>query len=342
MGKPTVRDIAKTAGVSLATVDRVLNSRPGVRQKTIARVNAAIASLGYVRDVSAANLARKREYRFAFLLPDGPGQFVDTLRAALQELTASGHSERLQVKQFRIPPQDPHETVRILQRIGSVGFDGVAIMAPETPEVRDAIIRLKQLGMAVVALVSDLPSSQRDHFVGINNIAAGRTAGQLMGRFQRHANGKILVVASSMSARDAIERRLGFDTVIAERFPKLRVLPTIEGHDDADHVRRIVNRAFELNPDITGVYSIGTGNQALLEALKPFRRQFEPVLIGHELTPIMRKALLNDEIDAVITQNVGHLARSAIRVLKAKCDEAKILESQEKIRIDIVLRENIP
>ena len=50
MQKPTVHDIARRAGVSLATVDRVLNARPGVRAKTVARVQAAVASLGYVTD----------------------------------------------------------------------------------------------------------------------------------------------------------------------------------------------------------------------------------------------------------------------------------------------------
>ena len=83
--RPTVHDIAKEAGVSLATVDRVLNARPGVREKTIARVQEAVARLGYVRDASAANLARGRFYRLAFVLPEGPNQFVETLRAALLE-----------------------------------------------------------------------------------------------------------------------------------------------------------------------------------------------------------------------------------------------------------------
>jgi LacI family transcriptional regulator, galactose operon repressor len=342
LGKPTVRDIARTAGVSLATVDRVLNARPGVRQKTIDRVNSAIESIGYIRDLSAANLARRREYRLAFVLPESPGQFVDTLRAALKEAEANGLSDRLVIRQFRIPPRDPHATVRVLQQVGTAGFDGVAIMAPETPEIRDAVYRLKQSGVAVVALVSDLPSSQRDRFVGINNIAAGRTAGLLMGRFQASAAGKILIVASSMSARDAIERRRGFDDVVAERFPEMNVLPTLEGHDDPDRISTIVTRAFELNPDISGVYSIGSGDKPLLAALRGFRNGHSPVIIGHELTPVMRDALVGDEIDAVITQNVGHLVRSAIRVLKANCDNVKILESQEKIRIDIVLRENLP
>ncbi|MEO0363356.1 MAG: LacI family DNA-binding transcriptional regulator, partial [Pseudomonadota bacterium] len=62
--RPTTRDLAREAGVSLATVDRVLNGRPGVREATVEAVNAAIERLGYVRNQSAANLARGRTYRF--------------------------------------------------------------------------------------------------------------------------------------------------------------------------------------------------------------------------------------------------------------------------------------
>ncbi len=58
--KPTVNDIARVAGVSLATVDRVLNQRPGVRRATIEKVNTAIATLGYVRDAAAAFIAALR------------------------------------------------------------------------------------------------------------------------------------------------------------------------------------------------------------------------------------------------------------------------------------------
>ena len=73
--RPTVNDIAREAGVSLATVDRVLNARPGVRDKTIRAVNDAITKLGYVRDLTAANLARSRTYRMAVVLPDTESQF---------------------------------------------------------------------------------------------------------------------------------------------------------------------------------------------------------------------------------------------------------------------------
>ncbi|MGO7428896.1 LacI family DNA-binding transcriptional regulator, partial [Rhizobium ruizarguesonis] len=48
--RPTVHDIAAAAGVSLATVDRVLNQRPGVRNVTREKVETAIRELGYARD----------------------------------------------------------------------------------------------------------------------------------------------------------------------------------------------------------------------------------------------------------------------------------------------------
>jgi len=85
MGKPTTKDVAKAAGVSLATVDRVLNARAGVRQATVERVlNAragvrqatvervqkAIREIDFVRDIAAANLARGKDYQLVFVLPD--------------------------------------------------------------------------------------------------------------------------------------------------------------------------------------------------------------------------------------------------------------------------------
>ena len=68
--RPMTRDLASAVGVSRATVDRVLNERPGVHPKTIQAVNDAIEQLGFVRNLSAANLAKSRIYRFEFLLPE--------------------------------------------------------------------------------------------------------------------------------------------------------------------------------------------------------------------------------------------------------------------------------
>lgn len=341
MNKPTVHDIAKEAGVSLATVDRVLNARPGVRSVTIAKVQAAVERLGYVRDTYAANLARQRQYRFAFVLPEGPSQFIDMLTSALNETYASQIADRVLLKMVSVPSHDPHAIVRSLQSLNTTQLDGVAIMAPETPQVRDAIARLKGEGLAVVTLVSDLPHSDRDYFIGINNIAAGRTAALLMGRFIRES-GEILVVANSMQSRDSLDRRLGFDEVMASDFPELTVLPSVETFDDADRLEVMIKDVIPQRPRVLGLYSMGFGHGPLMRALRHTGRLNDIAVITHEVTPVTRQALIDNEIAAVITQNVGHLARGAMRVLRAVCDNLPILESQEKVRIEIVLRENLP
>lgn len=341
MTKPTVHDIAKEAGVSLATVDRVLNARPGVRDRTIAKVKAAVDRLGYVRDTSAANLARQRQYRFAFVLPEGPSQFVDTLRAALKEASSPLVSDRLRVTIVTIPSHDPHAIVRRLKALNPERLDGVAIMAPETPQVRDAVDRLKEAGLAVVALASDLPNSTRDYFIGINSIAAGRTAGLLMGRFNART-GEVAVVTNSLRSRDSLERRLGFDAVMSEEFPHLTVLPTIESLDDPERMTAVIRDVIARRPDLAGVYSMGIGNTHIIDAIRSSSQARRLVVIAHELTPTTSRALGSGEIAAVITQNVGHLVRSALRVLRTLSDRMPIFEAQERVRIEIVVRENLP
>jgi LacI family transcriptional regulator len=341
MARPTVHDIAREAGVSLATVDRVLNSRPRVRESSIKLVQDAVEKLGYVRDVSAANLAKRKEYRFAFVITNTESEFVGTLREALEEAKKTPSPDRMSIEIILAPLDDPNATARILARLDADHYDGVAVMCPETPQVRDAIMRLKQAGLAVVALVSDLPSSARDHFVGVDNVAAGRTAGALMGRFLGARHGKVLVVSGSLSSRDSLERRHGFESIFAERFPSVEILPTIESRDDHHRLIPIIKQVFATRRDVIGIYALGSGNTAILDALRATGRIGSCTLIMHELTPATRSGLDSEEVDAVIMQNVGHLVRSSIRVLRAYVDKLGIVGSQEKIRIEIAMKENL-
>lgn len=340
--RPTVNDIAKEAGVSLATVDRVLNARPGVREKTIRAVNEAIAKLGYVRDLAAANLARSRTYRMAVVLPDTESQFVQTLVVALQDAASMAAASRMEVRLHRFPAEDPHALAALLATLPGRDYAGVALMAPETPILRDAVRALRAKGLPVVALVSDLPNTGRDHFIGIDNRAAGRTAGVLMGRYLGGGPGQVLVLGQSLLARDTIERRRGFDEVMQRDFPGVEALQTLETHGSNQTLRRVVAEMLTNAPGVRGIYAMGEGHRALTQTLEDMGLLGNLTVICHELTPHARTALEAGQIAAVITQNLGHLARSTLRVLRAKADRTPLDEGQEQIRIDIVIRENLP
>lgn len=340
--KPTVNDIARVAGVSLATVDRVINGRPGVRSVTIERVYNAIQELGYVRDTAAANLARGRVYNFHFLLPEINNEFVTSLEHQIANISKVLAFERTKISYEKIPAFNPQALASILARMNPADVDGIAIFGPETVDVKEAIDQIKENGVTVVALVSDLPSAARDYFVGIDNIAAGRTAAQLMGHFLPNGQGKVLVITGSKLARDHLERRQGFDQVVSESYEKIEVLPSLEGQDDPDLLENLLPGIFAKNPDIRGVYSSAAGNAGLLNFLRKSKLDDKIMVVGHELTPLSREALESGFFNAIISQDTGHLIRSTVRVLRANVDNLPINLSQERIRIDVYLRENMP
>jgi LacI family transcriptional regulator len=340
--KPTVHDIAAHAGVSLATVDRVLNGRAGVREVTRLRVEEAVTALGFVRDVAAANLAKGRVYTFTFILPANDNSFMIGLRAEVEQAARRASGERMAIRIVDVPAFDTGALVAALEEAQAGMPDGVAFVAIDAAEVRAAAESLLAAGIAVVTLVSDLGGTARTHYAGIDNIAAGRTAGMLTGRFLSGRAGPVLPLAGSLMVRDHRERLQGFSAVMTERFPERAILAPVEGRDDPAEAERLVEEALAAHGGLSGIYSFGAGNRGLIRAIERLPAQMRPVVILHELTDVTRLALVDDLIDAVLNQDAGHEVRSAIRVLKAAADGSTVVEAQERIRIDIFLKDNLP
>ncbi|AYD02324.1 LacI family DNA-binding transcriptional regulator [Neorhizobium sp. NCHU2750] len=340
--KPTVHDIARSAGVSLATVDRVLNGRPGVRHVTRERVEQAISSLGYVRDVAAANLAKGRTYSFAFVLPSNDNSFMISLHDEVGQAISRSGPERTRIRIVDVPPFDARALALALNQLAADMPDGIAFVAVEGEEVHAAVARLKEAGIAVVTLVSDLPGSARDHFAGIDNNAAGRTAANLLGRFLGGRDGTIAVVAGSMLVRDHRERLEGFSAVMSKDFPRFGVLPVMEARDDPALAAELLAALLASRSDIIGLYSLGAGNRGIVHALAEMAADARPMVVAHELNRTTTSALANGLIDAVLNQDAGHEVRSAIRVLKGKVEGLPVIAAQERIRIDIFLKDNMP
>src|SRR3569832_2837613 len=105
--RATVHDVARTAGVSLATVDRVLNARPGVRPETQEKVETAIKALNFRRDLGASLLARARDLRITFLIPDGGNAFMESLTAAIARRVKQSRSARLTLPTAQYHALDP-------------------------------------------------------------------------------------------------------------------------------------------------------------------------------------------------------------------------------------------
>ena len=140
--------------------------------------------------------------------------------------------------------------------------------------------------------------------------------------------------------RDSLERRLGFDEGINADDPHLTVLPSLETYGEAERTARVILGSFASHSSLAGVYILGSEARIPLEILARIPNA-KPVIIAHERAPFTEAALLSDQIDALITQDPGHLVRSAIRILRARRGRREILVSQEKIRIEVLIKENL-
>ena len=337
----TLKDIAREAGVSLATVDRVLHNRPGVRPDTVRRVKETIERNAFQPHVAAAELARGRARRFAFVMPSGPNLFMQQIQSYLDEMSGWLSARRLAVDMVATDVFDGSVLASTLEGFAS-DYDGVAVVALDHPSVRAAINDLVDAGVNVVTLVSDVPSSRRHHYVGIDNIAAGRTAGALVGRLVGPRKGKVAIVAGSQGLRDHAERIFGFNQVMASEFSGLDALPVLESRDEDERSEQLMTRLLGKHSDIVGLYNVGAGTAGVAKALIEHGCERQVVFVGHDVTVLTRKLLLQGIMAAAISQNPGHEARAAVRVLLALARGEPILHEQEKIRIDIVMRDNLP
>ncbi len=341
MAKITIQDVAQKAGVSVATIDRVLNHRPGVKTRTVEKVESAIRELNYQPDRIAARLARGREYRFWFVLPNTTGEFMTYISDEVEAASKRMAGERVAIMVKRVDVFDGPLLAKVLDELED-GIDGVAVVALDNPAVREAINMLVAKGVSVVTLVSDVPGSKRTHYAGIDNSSAGRTAAGLMGRFLHGRKGKVGLFAGSLALRDHIERQFGFEQVMAHEFPDLMVLPVRESRDDMGRSEELSRQLLREHPDLLGIYNVGGGTAGITAALEAGGRAKHTVFIAHEVTEGSRRALIRGTIDVIINQDPGHEVRSAVRVLMAQADNVPLIESQERIRIDIFMRDNLP
>ncbi len=332
--KARILDIALESGVSTATVDRVLNERPGVRPVTIERVRRALEDLE--RREAAGIGSQRGSLAFEALLPAAAGPSTERLAEALQrECIARGTTLRHRyVERF-----NPSALAEALRQCASTGAAGVAFQALDHPFVAEAVDELGAHGVPLVTLLSDIAGVRRDAYVGMDNRAAGRTAGLLMGRFVRGA-GSIAVMWGSSLYRAHEEREAGFRSVLRAEFPEMVTLEHVAGHDDPRESHARIGAVLDEHPELVGIYNVGGGMPGVVQALEERGRGQEVVLIGHNLAADTRGYLLRGIMDAVVHQSVNRAARSAVNALVDLNRQGDC--TVEPLPVEILLRENLP
>ena len=337
--KATVSDIARSCGLSTATVDRVLNNRPGASAANRQRVMEAAKQLGYLPVVDQVTLP-SRPAHLEFFLPIGSNAFMIDLAGHIEDyaarlpLVASCRIHNL----AGISPGALQAAVENL----SLKANGVGVIAVDHPKTRNILREIVDAGIRLVTLVSDVPAAPRSAYVGIDNRVAGRTAALLMGRFLGGRTGHLAIVVGSRSYRGHEEREMGFRSVLSEDFPGLIVTSAVEINDEPEGSYTATMKALHNEPELLGIYCVGAGRSGVAKALREAKPQRKPVFICHDLTRETRGYLVDDLVDVVIDQNARLIAEQAIiRLLGSIASSAPYL-TKKFIEPRLIFKENVP
>jgi LacI family transcriptional regulator len=338
----TITQIAEVAGVSTATVDRVLNNRPGVNPATVQRVRQAMAELG----ASAPVRGRPRSttsFRFAFVLPAARRGFFDLVDRVVAQSAGEFRHQHITEVTRRLPAREPAAFADELAQLAEM--DGIALLAPDTPAVKLAVNELVRGGTHVVTLFSDVPGSMRETFIGADNRAAGRTAGLLLGREAPGGEGTCALLAPATRYAAEIDRGIGFAQVLQERFPGARLLRVDDMPETDDEACLRVQQALAPaalgNERLVGVYNVGPGSHGVHRALAGLGQAGGAGLIAHDLLDVHRSMLLSGALGFVLHQDVQYAVSTAARVLRALCEGVRGALAVSSPRVEILTAENL-
>ncbi|WEX12826.1 LacI family DNA-binding transcriptional regulator [Pseudomonas sp. G11] len=304
---PTVNEIARIARVGPATVDRVLNNRPGVRDGTRLKVLAALDKL-------KRDLADGKGTLHISLFCDSGETFNATLASAEAQVNSS--TPGVVVHGHYVPTNqvDPGAFADQVQAQGA-SADGVIVVSREHPAINRAIRKLCSLGIPVVCLTTDLPNSGRSAYVGNDQYAAGSVAGLLIGNALPKEPAKILLV-TSVPFRCQQEREMGFRRVLRGEFAYLKIDERVMSDDRPQTTRDQLTRYFNKYGYPAAIYNVAGANRGVAQAIDSLAGEQRPMFVGHELTVHTRAMLEAGVMNYVISHDFVGETAAAVRWIK--------------------------
>lgn len=343
--RPTIQDVARLAGVSRGTVDRVLNGRAHVREEVRLRVLDAIRQSGYISPRDTHQHQFQQAYppiRLGVLLPNWEGQFRTEVDQGIAQACAELASAQIQVLTRRCKTDLPAEALQLLDELLDTGVAGIAVCTTNAPSITTRISALAEAGIPCVTFNSDLPESRRMCFVGQDIYKAGRIAGGLMCKCIP-AEGQLLAAVGNLKFDGHRQRLSGFcDRMREAGFPSEKII-VAETFNDYETTFRVVMDAIARYPGLCGIYMANLSVSGCAAAIEQAGKKGAIRLICHDLNESIRQLLQQGSIDFTIPQNLRQQGYGPLILLR---DFLRKKEAPDAMRfnrqIDIICADNLP
>lgn len=336
--RSTLADLADAAGVSVSTIDRILNGRHPVRRATGAKVLAAAEAIGFY----ATPALRKRlgidqpVLQLGVLLQQSNRVFYKTIARALH-LAAVEAGAGVQVVVEHMDDLTPEVVAARMLDLGR-RVDALAVVAAEHPRTTQAIEALAENGVPVFGLISGLTAACGTGYVGLDNWKVGRTAGWAVANLCK-APGRVGILMGNHRYRCQEMNETGFRSYFREHAPEFTLLGPFLTFEDRRVAREVTEDLLAREPDLKAIYVCGGGITGVLEAVASPAHAGRLVTVGHELMDPTRAGLIDGLLTLVIAHPLARLAAEAIAALRDAA--AGQPPGQRLIGFDIFTAENI-
>lgn len=264
----SIKDVAKIAGVSIATVSRYLNSPEAVREKTRKKVQEAIRQTGYAPNTLARNFRRGKTSLVVVVLPSvGDPFFAGVMRGIWRVADEEGYSILIRETQFNTHEFDEYSDI-----VFSKQADGIVLLATISPFMADRaeLIGKKDGGrIPPIVIGCETVAPQLSHFPSVrvdNARAAAEATGHLIGLGHRRI-AFISGLASSLLTRD---REEGYRRAMADAGLPVSDDWVVEGRQTLEGAREAAGRLLAQSPRPTAIFC--ANDEMAMGAMHEIRR----------------------------------------------------------------------
>ena len=340
--RPTIPDLAAAAGVSVSTVNRVLNAPESVRQPTRERVMGAAEEIGFygLGTIQHSVKAGRERHKLGILLQQKGRRFYHNLGQAMSREAAARGDGIVDLTLEYLDDLSPERVAEHLIRLGEK-CESIAVVAAQHPLVADAIDAVMDKGVPIAALIAPLSANGNVSFVGLDNWKVGRTAAWAFGNIVREP-GKIGILLGNHRYRNQEMNESGFRSWFREHNAAFTLLEPLATYESAAAARELVEKLLHEHADLCGLFISGGGITGALAALRETPKRQDFVAVGYELFDETRAALIDGTLKMVISHPMETFARETITTLiKAKNAGPDAGAQRVALGFDIYTSENV-
>ncbi|MDE0695930.1 MAG: LacI family DNA-binding transcriptional regulator [Boseongicola sp.] len=340
--RPTIKDLAATAGVSVSTVNRVINDPGKVRRSTQQLILQVAEEIGFygLGAIQHSLKERRQERRIGVLLLQENRAFYSGLGAALREAARNCVEFEVDLTLEFMNDLSPDQVADRLLAIGSK-CDSVALVAAEHPLVSDAIDSLLEDDVPVAGLITPLTARESVGYIGLDNWKVGRTAAWAFDKMCKRP-GKIGILVGNHRYRNQDMNESGFRSYFREHNQNFTLLEPKSTYESAAVAREITEQLLSEHPDMCGLFVSGGGITGALGALRDAEIPKDFVSIGYELIEATRKGLIDGTLTMAIAHPMAAIARRTIDALtRAKAFDGTGVSPNITLGFEIYTSENI-